>query len=312
MKKRWLWLLILAPLALGVLIALPPLAGWTANPLLYFEGDLAAYALAIGGFLSTLLAFLAWRQRQYDRRNLQVISNLRLQEAQHRGQFLLRLDHEIKNPFAIIRTDVASLKETALSPEQRELVKRIDAQVMRASDVTTEIRRILDMRVRELGRTQIDLVHLAEDVVAFAVSEGPTVHPFLQGGRQPTVQRYRGGPLPYVWADEDLLQVAVYNLVQNACKFTSPTGRIELQAGVQGPWVTLSVVDSGCGIPADELPRLGEELFRGQNARDLPGKGLGLAMAQAIVERHDGALTVQSWEGRGTAVTIRLPREQTA
>ncbi len=71
--------------------------------------------------------------------------------------------------------------------------------------------------------------------------------------------------------------------------------------------VAVEVADTGPGVRADELPHLGEELYRGSTARSVEGSGLGLALVHAIVTRHDGAVAIRSRLGQGTVVTLRFP-----
>ena len=71
--------------------------------------------------------------------------------------------------------------------------------------------------------------------------------------------------------------------------------------------MVIEVANTGPGIPKDELPRVWEELYRGREARDVPGSGLGLALVRAIVERHSGYVVVRSRVGQGTVVRMTLP-----
>ena len=100
---------------------------------------------------------------------------------------------------------------------------------------------------------------------------------------------------------------ALHNLVDNACKFSGPQATIELRAFEDGSNVVVEVADTGPGIDPDEIPHLGEELYRGRSARGIEGSGLGLALVQAIVDRHRGTLTIRSRPGQGTVVALRLP-----
>jgi two-component system OmpR family sensor kinase len=109
-----------------------------------------------------------------------------------------------------------------------------------------------------------------------------------------------------VAGDEDLLFLAVHNLLANAAKFCGSAGAVEVRAFRDPPWVVIEVADAGPGIPMDELNLIWEELGRGRAARGLPGSGLGLAMVRTIVGRHGGNVEVWSEEGRGTMFTLRL------
>jgi two-component system OmpR family sensor kinase len=108
--------------------------------------------------------------------------------------------------------------------------------------------------------------------------------------------------------DWDLVLQAVHNLLTNAIKFTEPGDRIEVRASESGDWVTIEVADTGPGVPEEERRHLGEELFRGAGAHDVPGSGLGLALVRNIVSRHGGQWEIGSQEGVGMTVTLRFPK----
>jgi signal transduction histidine kinase len=114
-------------------------------------------------------------------------------------------------------------------------------------------------------------------------------------------------PLPTISGDWDLLFLAVYNLLDNALKFTQPGDTVEVRASEDGATVVLEVADTGPGIPQAELPYVWQELYRGQGARGVRGSGLGLSLALAIVQRHGGQASLRSKVGQGTVVTLRLP-----
>jgi two-component system OmpR family sensor kinase len=101
--------------------------------------------------------------------------------------------------------------------------------------------------------------------------------------------------------------LGIYNLLDNALKFTRPGDTVEVRAYEDGAFVAVEVADTGPGIPQEELSRVWEELYRGQGARGVPGSGLGLALARAIVERHGGRVTLRSRAGQGTVFAVRLP-----
>jgi two-component system OmpR family sensor kinase len=113
--------------------------------------------------------------------------------------------------------------------------------------------------------------------------------------------------LPTISGDQDLLFLAVHNLVDNALKFTRPGDTVEMRAFEDGARLVIEVADTGPGIPAAEVAHIWEELYRGQGARGIAGSGLGLALARAIVERHKGQVGLRSREGQGTVFMMRLP-----
>jgi two-component system OmpR family sensor kinase len=114
-------------------------------------------------------------------------------------------------------------------------------------------------------------------------------------------------PLPEIVADEDLLFLAIHNLFDNAIKFSTSGDTIELRASENGDHVVIEIADTGPGIPEEEISQVWTELYRGEKARGIPGSGLGLALVDAIIARHQGEVAMRSRPGQGTVVTLRLP-----
>ena len=114
-------------------------------------------------------------------------------------------------------------------------------------------------------------------------------------------------PLPTIQGDADLLLLAIHNLLENALKFSNQGDTLELRAFEDGQQIVIEVADTGPGIPEDEQPHVWEELYRGQASRGVPGSGLGLALVRAIIERHNGSVSIRSRLDQGTVFTLRLP-----
>ena len=110
-------------------------------------------------------------------------------------------------------------------------------------------------------------------------------------------------------ADPELLQQAVRNLLNNAFKYTPPGGTVHMQVSTQSRRVIIQVKDNGIGIPAASLPHIFERFYRVDTARSRQtgGFGLGLSIAQQIVQAHAGQLIVKSSVGQGAAFEIELP-----
>jgi signal transduction histidine kinase len=106
--------------------------------------------------------------------------------------------------------------------------------------------------------------------------------------------------------DRTRLEQVAANLLDNAIKYTPAGGRVEIAAGREGGRAVLRVTDTGMGIPADELPRIWDRLFRGDRSRAERGLGLGLSLVKAIVEAHGGTVSVASQPGQGSTFTVAL------
>src|SRR5262249_39349330 len=106
-----------------------------------------------------------------------------------------------------------------------------------------------------------------------------------------------------------IVDVVIGNVLDNAMKFSTSRGTIDVNIAHAPSEVCVTVADTGPGIPSDELPRVFERFFRGKSPRAMGawGLGLGLAIAHTLVERQHGAIDIDSKPGSGTTVTIRLP-----
>jgi two-component system OmpR family sensor kinase len=93
----------------------------------------------------------------------------------------------------------------------------------------------------------------------------------------------------------------------NAAKYSAEGARIEVRGSEHDGVVVLDVADTGSGIPADEVPHVWDELWRGKSARAVEGTGLGLSLVRIVAERHGGTVSLRSEPGRGTSVQLRLP-----
>jgi signal transduction histidine kinase len=112
-------------------------------------------------------------------------------------------------------------------------------------------------------------------------------------------------------ADPDRIHQVLVNLLSNAIRFTPVGGTVTISFGRTDSQVSCAIVDTGPGIPAQDIPQVFERFYRGDRSRTRPegesGAGLGLAIVRAIVEAHGGQAWAENAPGRGTAVTFTLP-----
>jgi signal transduction histidine kinase len=286
------------PAALGLAAGVWLGSGQAENPVFVVRGPLGAWLSRLG-LLVTLfllggLGIGAWQARRYSRRQ----AALQAQAGADRRRFLQRLDHELKNPLTAIRAGLANVAE-APSPQAAHSV---EAQVLRLSRLTADLRKLAELETRPLERAEVDLSELLAQVFELAQDR-----PEAETRRLNLTLPQAPWPLPHISGDRDLLLLAVHNLLDNAMKFSRPGDRVELRASEDGASVVVEVADTGPGIHEEDAAHVWEELYRGQGARGVPGSGLGLALVQAIVQRHGGHVALRSRAGQGTVFTVRLP-----
>ena len=115
-----------------------------------------------------------------------------------------------------------------------------------------------------------------------------------------------------IYADKSKLNQVIYNLMENAVKYTQGGGQIKVSLQRQGKEAKLTVVDNGPGIPKENLPHIFDRFYRVDKARsrEKGGTGLGLSIVHQLVLLHGGAIRVESEEGKGAAFIVELPLHQ--
>ena len=301
-------LLILLPAALGFLAWQAFRFGWLTDLVIYLRANLGLLIFIAGLLLSILMGIGFYFYLHFERRARNE-SNAALNHfsVEHR-QFLQRLDHELKNPLTTLQVELANLGDeeplqTQGKPDSdsttESALERIRDQVTRLNDMVFQLRKLADLQTSDIEQTPVKLDELLDELVTEFSASKPNLT--LNVPRMPW-------SLPEVRGDIDLLYLALRNVLGNAVKFTQLDEAIQVRAFEDTNHIVVEIADEGPGIPEDELLHVTEELYRGKNARGLPGSGLGLALVRAIVERHGGQLTVRSRVDQGTVIVLRLPR----
>ena len=302
-RRLIILLLVFIPLIIGVLASFVAQSIWNPVPILLFKIDVGMVAFITGTFVTLFLLAFRWGAAGNEKRAKQIEESLRESE-QGRQRFLRRLDHEIKNPLTGLRAALVNLQESGDSMERHRASEHASRAVERLTRLLADLRKLSDLDERPIERLPVDVPDLLEDVVeasrALPVYSGRNINLFIS--KVPS-------PFPSVTGDRDLLVLAVYNLVENALKFTSATDSLEVRALEDGKAIVIEVADSGTGISSEDQSKIFEELYRGSNARSTEGSGLGLALVNRIIALHGGAVNVRSnqSEPRGTVFTVRLP-----
>ena len=304
-KKPWLVLLLVClPVLLGALASALAQAFWQPVPLLVFKIDIGMVVFVFGAIISLLLAAFAIGIGRKKKQIQRSTAKFQRETEESRRRFLRRLDHEIKNPLTALRTALVNVHESQSDDEHLRATENAGRAVERLIRLLADLRKLSDLGERHLERLPVDVPELLQEMVDAAQSL-----PVYQDREINLLISKVPSPFPPITGDRDLLSLAVYNLVENALKFTSRNEAVEVRALENGRTIVIEVADSGPGIPSDEISKIFEELYRGDNARGVEGSGLGLALVQRIVELHDGQIQVRcrQEDPRGTVFTVRLP-----
>jgi two-component system OmpR family sensor kinase len=306
MKDKTLLLLSLAPAVLGALAAGLFSTGWVPDPekTICVSGDIAGLALAAGILVSIVVGTLSLHASRRNRRWQQQVDIAHGKWSRERWDLLERLNHEAKHSLGAMKEDLSRLDPRALGPNEQQVLRSLAAHTRRLEQFLADMRKLAAIEATPIERAEVDVGTVVREAAALA--EGSAAAPAARRVKV-KVEDYPL-PLPTVWGDDDLLLQAVYNVVNNAFKFSPPGSPVRVEVMRDSPAaIRIRVIDQGPGIPEDELHRVEEEFFRGKLARRVPGSGLGLAIVRAILRKHRGDMTIESELGAGTVVTILLP-----
>jgi len=228
----------------------------------------------------------AYRE-EFTRRDQQV------QRLATLGQVAGGIAHELRNPLNVIKTSVYFLTNaTRLSPEKTaEHLGRIERQVDLANDVISAVAQFARLTAPE--RRTVDLAVALPDWV-----DNHCLSPQI-------VRDLRIEAVPTLQADARQLQIAVGNIVRNACEAMPGGGTLTITLRATDRHVEISIADQGHGMPPETLRRITEPWYS-TRAR---GTGLGLAITKAVLEKHGAELSVTSEPGQGSRFTIHFPLE---
>lgn len=210
------------------------------------------------------------------------------------------VSHDLRTPLTRLR----GTAETALAaPPDLERYREALADCVEDSDrVLVMLQTLMDISEAESGAMPLQPVVLdLHDVAERAVDL------YRDVAESKNVRLDLVGDAVSALGDRVRLEQVGANLLDNAVKYTPPGGRVSVWTGLDGTVPVFRVTDTGPGIPADELPRIWERLFRGDRSRTSRGLGLGLSLVKAIVEAHGGTVSARSAPGDGASFEVRLP-----
>lgn len=214
--------------------------------------------------------------------------------------------HELRTPLHIIQGNLEGMLDDVYEPNSQHIEATLEETRLLARLVADlQTLSLAEAGQLELHREPVNVAELLNDVrTSFsgqAEAVGVALEVVVDGGQEDMV----------VWADYGRLDQVLGNLMANALRYTPPDGVITMRAELQSGGVRISVSDTGEGIPPEDLPYIFDRFWRGDRSRPHTGgsSGLGLAIAQQLVQAHDGRIGVSSEPGQGTTFTIELPAD---
>lgn len=288
-------ILILAGLLLAGLIAL--------NHFVYLDLSKPIFAIAIAYYFLVPYRLIVeykgrWRYQE-EARLLSEVETLK-------DNFMSLVSHNLKTPIARIQGVVETLLSSR-DNDPKKLRSELEKIFRSTEDLHTFVSRILTLtRVEsaefQLGMENRDVNSMIEKLVdahrATALEKNVTILTKLE-------------PLFPVRMDGDLIGQSIANLLENAVKYTPPSGNVEITTSESTSWIQVDVFNSGPGVPPDDHDRIFQKFYRGDEAlnQGVRGSGLGLYLVRYFVELHGGSVTVSDREGTGCLFSIQLPRK---
>jgi len=249
------------------------------------------------GRLGRLLNLIAERF-QHD-----IVELKRLEQI--RKDFVANVSHELRTPLATIKSFAETLTSGAIEDKENR-VEFVNVIENSADRMTALVDDLLQLSALESGKMPpnfepLSLMRIAGEVTA-------SLKP-LAGKKEIVLRLEPFHDVPEVRADKNQLKQVFTNLLDNAVKFSGEKGTVRIWAEAKNRGVSVSIQDTGVGIPADDLPRIFERFYRVDKARsrEAGGTGLGLAIVKHIIEIHGGSISVESRPGAGSTFRFTLP-----
>jgi two-component system sensor histidine kinase BaeS len=220
-------------------------------------------------------------------------------EDKIRRDLVASVAHELRTPVAVLQAGHEALLDGITEPNPEELGSLRD-EVLRLARMVDDL--------QTMASAAAAVLHLTREHRDLAEIAGAAADSLARRFEAAEVALDRQLAAAPVVADERWMHQVVTNLLGNALKFTPAGGRVTLRTGQDGPNAVLKVEDTGVGIPADELPHVFDQFWRGQAATQTSGSGIGLAIAAELASAHGGTLIAASQPGEGTCLTLTLPR----
>lgn len=210
--------------------------------------------------------------------------------------------HELRTPLTILQSHVEAIIDGIWEPTKERMII-FKNEVNRLMKLVEELKYLMDIESHEivLDIKEFEISKLLKNIIEGFRYEFDKKNIVIEEDIKGNV---------FTKGDKDKISQVIINLLSNALKFTEAGGIVKVELKEDDDNLFISVEDNGIGIPQEDLPYIFERLYRSEKSRSRKtgGAGIGLTIAKMLVEAHDGKITVQSEEGKGTKFTITLPK----
>ena len=247
-------------------------------------------------FLIALLVSSAVRKEKLLNEKLQS-ANRELEEVHlQKSKFLSDISHDLKNPVTTILTLSEKLESTKTENHNYylSLIKKESYRLLNLIRNSFNLSEIEQGKFR-VNKEQIDIVDLMLYIIQIYKSQSYSLSLKIDYN------------IPPIYGDREKIMQVIHNIINNAIKYSSENPKIKITIAKIDNYVSIAFMDRGIGIPKDNLAHIFDRFYRGNNAKNIVGSGLGLHISKYITEAHSGKIEVTSKEGRGTTFTIYLP-----
>ena len=217
-----------------------------------------------------------------------------------KNEFISSVSHELRTPLTAIRGWGETISDSNVD---RELAMKGVSVIL---NETTRLSGLVE-ELLDFSRIQTGKMSYKNEKIDILAEIGEAVYAYQQIASKNDIQLLYKEPesVSAVMGDPDRLEQVFINIIDNAIKYTSPGGTINVDVEEAEGCVRIGIADTGAGIPADKIDRIKEKFFKANNT--VRGSGIGLAVADEIIKHHNGLLLIDSIEGVGTTVTVVLP-----
>ena len=221
-----------------------------------------------------------------------------------RRSFIANVSHELKTPMTTIAGFIDGILDgTVPADKQAHYLRIVSDEVKRLSRLVRSMQDLsrIDAGELKLNSVRLDLTEVVGRTLVSFEKRIEEKRLRITGLEEYTKLEIAG--------DYDLMNQVVYNLLDNAIKFTNEGGDIDIRLARENGWITAAIRNSGEGIPACEMPQIFERFYKSDRSRSLDknGMGLGLYIVQTVIRLHGGEITVRSLEGEFTEFSFWLP-----